>query len=157
MQKRSVEVSIRRLQRAGRRGIPRLPEFSSSLPLTSGSIASSPARLYAHRVRTTLARALAAGVAAVREVGPIGFDRGRPESRLYFYTNTLPFELVSISETRGNTQDALLGLKNTTLRVALVKLGDERITLTQASRHEGQAHPDSSRSFDLWFRTSRLL
>jgi hypothetical protein len=62
---------------------------------------------------------------AVREVGAIGLtvhDLGRV---LPFYTNTLPFELVSVSETGGKDQDALLGLKKVTDR---------------APRQEGPAH-----------------
>jgi len=46
--------------------------------------------------------------AGVREVGAIGLTVGDLDRELMFYTNTLPFELVSISEASGQEQDALL-------------------------------------------------
>src|SRR5882672_1761478 len=63
--------------------------------------------------------------AGVREVGAIGLTVGDLDRQLMFYTNTLPFELVSISEVSGQDQDALLGLHGVHLRVAALKLGDE--------------------------------
>src|SRR6266699_1993085 len=68
--------------------------------------------------------------AGVREVGAIGLTVGDLDRELMFYTNTLPFELVSISEANGKEQDALLSLSSVKSRVATLKLGDERITLT---------------------------
>lgn len=90
--------------------------------------------------------------AGVREVGAIGLtvhDLGR---ELNFYTNTLPFELVSVSEARGNAPDALLGLKKVRLRVASLRLGDECITLTEHLRKKGRPIPRDSRSNDRWFQ-----
>src|SRR6266550_5512586 len=68
--------------------------------------------------------------AGVHEVGAIGLTVGDLDRELVFYTNTLPFELVSISEVSNREQDALLGLSDVKVRVANLKLGDERITLT---------------------------
>jgi hypothetical protein len=48
--------------------------------------------------------------AGVREAGAIGLTVGDLDRELMFYTNTLPFELVSISEASGREQDALLAL-----------------------------------------------
>src|SRR5438034_62208 len=59
--------------------------------------------------------------AGVREVGAIGLTVGDLDRELLFYTNTLPFELVSISEAAGKEQDALLGLSDVRLRVAMLK------------------------------------
>ncbi len=90
--------------------------------------------------------------AGVREVGAIGLtvnDLGRV---LPFYTNTLPFELVSVSEASGKAQDELLGLKSVKLRVATLKLGDERITLAEHLGKKGRPIPPDSRSFDRWFQ-----
>lgn len=154
MQKRSVflEVLVRRFQRAGRRGIPRLPEFFSSRLLIRGqSRPAHPAIVRAACACLLLGLTLSAG-AAVLEVGPIGLTVGDLNRELYFYTNTLPFELVSISEMRGDVQDQLLGLKNTKLRVAVLKLGDERIQLTQHVGMKSRPIPPDSRSFDLWFQ-----
>jgi catechol 2,3-dioxygenase-like lactoylglutathione lyase family enzyme len=90
--------------------------------------------------------------AAVREVGAIGLTVNDLGRELNFYTNTLPFELVSVSEASGKDQDALLDLKKVKLRIATLKLGDERITLTEHLSKKGRPIPQDSRSFDRWFQ-----
>src|SRR5437867_835915 len=90
--------------------------------------------------------------AGVREVGGIGLTVGNLDRELMFYTNTLPFELVSISEGSGLEQDVLLGLNSVRLRVATLKLGDERITLTEHVGAKGRPIPADSQSYDHWFQ-----
>src|SRR5258705_7702914 len=90
--------------------------------------------------------------AGVREVGAIRLTVGDLDRELMFYTNTLPFELVSISEASGREQDALLGLNDTKLRVAVLKLGDECITLTEHVGINGRPIPADSQSCDHWFQ-----
>src|SRR6266571_9447696 len=90
--------------------------------------------------------------AGVREVGAIGLTVGDLDRELMFYTNTLPFELVSISEASGREQDALLGLSDVKMRVAVLKLGDERITLTEHLGSRGRPIPADSQSYDHWFQ-----
>jgi catechol 2,3-dioxygenase-like lactoylglutathione lyase family enzyme len=90
--------------------------------------------------------------AGVREVGAIGLTVGDLNRELMFYTNTLPFELVSISEVSGPEQAALLGLTDARLRVAMLKLGDERIILTQHLGIKGRPIPADSQSYDHWFQ-----
>src|SRR5882724_13016085 len=90
--------------------------------------------------------------AGVREVGAIGLTVGDFDRELMFYTNTLPFELDSISEASGREQDALLGLSDVKLRVAVLKLGDERITLMEHVGSKGRPIPADSQSYDHWFQ-----
>ena len=90
--------------------------------------------------------------AGVRAVGVIGLTVNDLGSELNFFTNTLPFELASISESSGKGRDALLGLKNVKLLVAELKLGDEHITLTEHLDSKGRPIPADSRSFDHWFQ-----
>ena len=90
--------------------------------------------------------------AGVREVGPIGLTVGDLDRELMFYTNTLPFELVSVSEVSGKEQDALLGLSGANLRVATLKIGAEQITLTEHLVNKGRPIPADSLSFDHWFQ-----
>ncbi len=90
--------------------------------------------------------------AAAREVGAIGLTVGDLDRELMFYTNTLPFELLSISEASGREQNALLGLSNVKLRLAILRLGDERITLTEHVGSKGRPIPPDSKSYDLWFQ-----
>jgi catechol 2,3-dioxygenase-like lactoylglutathione lyase family enzyme len=91
-------------------------------------------------------------MAAVREVSAIGLTVNDLGREMNFYTNTLPFELVSISEASGKEQDALLDLKNVKLRIATLKLGEERITITEHLGRKGRPIPQDSRSFDRWFQ-----
>jgi catechol 2,3-dioxygenase-like lactoylglutathione lyase family enzyme len=90
--------------------------------------------------------------AGVREVGEIGLTVGDLGRELMFYTNTLPFELISISDASGREQAALLGLNIVKLRVATLKLGDERITLTEHLTNKGKPIPADSQSYDRWFQ-----
>ena len=80
-----------------------------------------------------------ASTAAVDAVGPIGLTVGNLERELEFYTNTLSFELMSQSTSPG-------------LAVAELKLGDERVTLTEHLTDPGRPIPIDSRSFDHWFQ-----
>jgi catechol 2,3-dioxygenase-like lactoylglutathione lyase family enzyme len=91
-------------------------------------------------------------VAAVREVSAVGLTVNDLGRELNFYTNALPFELVSVTEASGKEQDALLGLKNAKLRIATLKLGEERITLTAHHGKKGRQIPQDSRSYDRWFQ-----
>jgi catechol 2,3-dioxygenase-like lactoylglutathione lyase family enzyme len=90
--------------------------------------------------------------AGVREVGAIGLTVGNLDRELMFYTNTLPFELVSISLVGNREQDALLGLRDVKLRVAMLKLGNERITMMEHLVNKGRPIPEDSQSYDHWFQ-----
>jgi catechol 2,3-dioxygenase-like lactoylglutathione lyase family enzyme len=59
-----------------------------------------------------------------------------------------------MSETKSalGAADELLGLSDTQLRSAELKLGDERITLTEHVTNKGRPIPADSRSFDHWFQ-----
>jgi catechol 2,3-dioxygenase-like lactoylglutathione lyase family enzyme len=90
--------------------------------------------------------------AGVREVGIIGLTVGNLDKELAFYTNTLTFQLMGISEASGPEQDRLLGLHDVRLRVAELKLGGERITLTEHLTSKGRPIPLDSLSYDHWFQ-----
>lgn len=90
--------------------------------------------------------------AAVREVGAIRLTVGDLDRALAFYTKILPFEEVSQSMTAVGEADDLMGLGGTQLRIAELKLGDERITLTEHLTNKGRLIPADSRSFDHWFQ-----
>jgi catechol 2,3-dioxygenase-like lactoylglutathione lyase family enzyme len=89
---------------------------------------------------------------AVREVAAIGLTVQNLERELRFFTNTLPFEVTSISEVSSKEQNTLPGLGDIRLRVADLKLGDERISLTEHLSEKGRPIPEDSRSFDHWFQ-----
>ena len=161
---------VRRFVRAGRHSISRLPSFPSlPPPILANRRSALPAfskinPVSARRgVPAVFALAKAAvfalafvltlpALSGVREVGTIGLTVNNLDKELAFFTNTLSFELVSVSKTGGKEQGALLGLKNVNLRVATLKLGDERITLTEHLTDKGRPIPQDSRSFDRWFQ-----
>lgn len=90
--------------------------------------------------------------AAVREIGPIGLTVSDLDRELEYYTKVLAFEKVWESTTAPGAADELLGLSGTQLRVAELKLGDERIVLTEHLKNKGRPIPSDSRSFDHWFQ-----
>jgi catechol 2,3-dioxygenase-like lactoylglutathione lyase family enzyme len=101
---------------------------------------------------TFLSLAALESSAAVTEIGSIGLTVRELNKELFFYTNTLPFSIISTSELSGPDQDSLFGLQDTTLQVATLQLGDERITLTEHIGNAGKPIPPDSRSFDHWFQ-----
>lgn len=130
---------------------PRAPRLFASKRRWSGSTLKTFAlpRLAFATILLTLALPVLAGV---REVGAIGLTVNDLGRELNFFTNTLPFELVSISYASGREQDALLGLNGVRLRIATLKLGDESIMLTEHLGKKGRPIPQDSRSFDRWFQ-----
>lgn len=156
MQQRNAFTNflVRRFVRANRIPVvfpPPAPRLhASKRPWPGSTLKSFP---LARTVTAGLLLLLALPImAAVREVGAIGLIVDDLNRELMFYTNTLPFELVSISEASGKEQDALLGLKNVKLRTATLKLGEERITLTEHLSKKGRLIPQDSRSNDRWFQ-----
>ena len=143
------------------------PAFQKSLPIAwpQEDCANEPAGFFACGERNALwalgARfvvvllfliASLSSQAAVREVGAIGLTVGDLDRALKFYTTVLPFEKVSQSKSAPGAADELLGLGGTQLRSAELKLGDERITLTEHLTSKGRPIPQDSRSFDHWFQ-----
>jgi catechol 2,3-dioxygenase-like lactoylglutathione lyase family enzyme len=91
-------------------------------------------------------------LAAVREVGSVELTVNDLNREAQFFTNVLRFQFVSETRVERCTADDLLALKGTELRTAGLKLGDERILLTEHLRNKGRAIPVDSGSFDHWFQ-----
>jgi catechol 2,3-dioxygenase-like lactoylglutathione lyase family enzyme len=148
------QTLLRRFIRANRIPVvcpPRAPRLSASKRRWSGSTLKT----FIHFRIAFIAIFLVLGqhiFAGVREVGSIGLTVNDLGRELNFYTNTLPFEVTSISNVSGREQDALLGLPGVQLRMATLKLGNEFITLTEHLVNKGRAIPPDSRSFDHWFQ-----
>ncbi len=85
-------------------------------------------------------------------MGAIGLTVGDLDRALEFYTKILPFEKMSESTPAPGAADELLGLHNTQLRTAELKLGNERITLTEHLTNKGRGILSDSRSSDHWFQ-----
>ena len=156
MQHRNVlrEILLRRFVRANRIAAVhprRAPRLHSLKRRWSGSTLkiSSQVRIAIPAILLTLALP---ALAAVREVIAIGLTVNDLGRELSFFTNKLPFELVSIATASGREQDALLGVSGVNVRVATLKLGNESITLTKHLGKKGRSIPQDSRSFDHWFQ-----
>jgi catechol 2,3-dioxygenase-like lactoylglutathione lyase family enzyme len=88
---------------------------------------------------------------AVREVQSIGLTVNDLEREVRFFTQVLPFDEVSRSDSDARQFTRLLELPGEKLRVAVLKMGNEAITLTE-HLDKGRPIPPDSRSYDLWFQ-----
>src|SRR5512146_2343901 len=156
MRNRNVfrQILLRRFVRANRIPAvhpPRAPRLSAFKRRWSDSTLKAFAlpRIAFAAILLTLALPV---MAAVREVGAIGLTVNDLGAELNFFTNTLPFELVSISDVGGREADASLGLNGARLRIATLRLVDESITFTEHLGRKGRPMPPDSRSFDHWFQ-----
>jgi len=69
-----------------------------------------------------------------------------------FYQQALGFERVSERVVNDRNYDYLTGVFGTRVRLATMRLGDERLDLEQYVTPTGQPIPVDSRSNDLWFQ-----
>ena len=88
---------------------------------------------------------------AVSRVDSIGLTVNDLDREVRFFTEVLPFEETSRTRVEGKPADDLLGLPHVGLKVAELRLGDERITLTEHAA-KGRPVPSDSRSNDRWFQ-----
>jgi len=88
---------------------------------------------------------------AVHQVQSIGLTVSDLDQEMRFFTQVLAFDQVSHSDSDTRESAQLLGLSHTKLKVGLLKLGKEKITLTEHSE-KGQPIPPDSRSNDRWFQ-----
>ena len=89
--------------------------------------------------------------AAVRDVGAIGLTVADLPRALGFYTNVLPFQAVNESEIHEPSYSDLFNLPSGRAKVVELKLGEERIALTEHAS-KGTTVPRDSRSYDHWFQ-----
>lgn len=90
--------------------------------------------------------------APVQRVGPIGLTVADLDRELHFYTRVLSFEKTSESISQSGASASRLNLPGTQLRSVGLRLGEERILLTQPLQKPGRPIPADSRSFDHWFQ-----
>src|SRR5215468_7494445 len=101
-----AEILLQRFVRANRIAavlLPRAPRLSAYKRRWSGSalMTSSPVRVMIPTILMMLALPV---LAAVREVAAIGLTVDNLGRELDFFTNTLPFELISVTEASGSEQ-----------------------------------------------------
>ncbi len=89
----------------------------------------------------------------IRLVQHVGFTVSDLEPLLTFYTQVLPFEIISDCEVSGEPYEELTGVFGARMRVVTLGLGQEQIQLTQfMAPPGGRPIPPDSRSNDLWFQ-----
>ena len=96
------------------------------------------------------ARAETAG--RVRAVGAIGLTVSDLARSVAFYRDVLGFEEEARREVAGPAFEASTGLAGARARVAVMRLGEERLELTEFETPRGRPAPPDSRSNDGWFQ-----
>ncbi len=87
----------------------------------------------------------------------VGMTVGDLERSVEFYTGVLGFEKVGEVELAGEAHERLLGVFGLRVRLCQLRLGDERIELSQYLAPEGRPVPADSRSNDLWFQHVAII
>jgi catechol 2,3-dioxygenase-like lactoylglutathione lyase family enzyme len=93
----------------------------------------------------------------VTGVDSVGITVSDMDRVLPFYTNTLPFEVVSDQEVAGDEFEHLVGVFGARARVVRLKLGDEFLELTDYLAPEGRPVSVDSRSNDRWFQHIAII
>lgn len=99
------------------------------------------------------------GLPAAVGVPAVGLTVSDMDRSLAFYTRVLPFEVESDTEVAGAEWEALTGIFGVRLRVVRLRLGDERIELSEyiAASTPGRPAPPDARSNDRWFQHVAII
>jgi catechol 2,3-dioxygenase-like lactoylglutathione lyase family enzyme len=92
-----------------------------------------------------------------REVAAIGITVSDMDRSVDFFTKVLTFEKVSDVELAGEAYEHLQGVFGLRMRVVTLRLGDERIELTEYLVPRGRPIPTDSRSNDRWFQHVAII
>jgi catechol 2,3-dioxygenase-like lactoylglutathione lyase family enzyme len=93
-------------------------------------------------------------VASVDSVGMTVSDMTRA---IDFYTRVLPFTKEFDVEVAGRTWEQLHGVFGARMRIVGLRLGDERLELTEYLAPKGRAMPADSRGNDRWFQHVAII
>ncbi len=94
---------------------------------------------------------------SVTRVETVGFTVSDMDKALEFYTRVLPFEKISDVEIAGTQFEHLSGVFGARVRVVDLKLGDEKVELTEYLTPQGRPIPVDSRSNDRWFQHIAII
>ncbi len=96
----------------------------------------------------------AESISAVDAVGITVSDMRRS---LDFYTQILPFKLVTDRVVTGDVYEHLTGVFGLRMRIARLQLGDEKINLIEYVAPRGRPIPIDSHSNDRWFQHIAII
>src|SRR5215469_4165809 len=91
------------------------------------------------------------------QVGPVVMTVADIDRSVEFYTRVLAFQKESDTERSGPEFDALYGVPDAHIRVADLKLGNERIEFLQFLGSPGRPVPFDARSNDLSFQHVAII
>jgi catechol 2,3-dioxygenase-like lactoylglutathione lyase family enzyme len=94
---------------------------------------------------------------AVTRVDTVGFTVSDMDKAIDFYTHVLPFEKMSDTEVWGTEFEHLTGVFGSRARVVDLKLGNEKLELTEYLTPQGRPVPVDSRSNDRWFQHVAII
>jgi catechol 2,3-dioxygenase-like lactoylglutathione lyase family enzyme len=94
---------------------------------------------------------------AVAAVDTIGMTVANMDRALEFYTGALPFQKEYDVELAGRPWEQLEGVFGARLRVVGLRLGDERLELTEYLTPKGRPVPADSRGNDRWFQHVAII
>jgi len=93
----------------------------------------------------------------VSRIETVGFTVSDMDRAVDFYTHVLPFEKISDNEIFGSEFEHLSGVFGSRVRIVDLKLGSEKIELTEYLTQEGRPIPADSRSNDRWFQHIAII
>ncbi|MFN0084718.1 MAG: VOC family protein [Blastocatellia bacterium] len=93
----------------------------------------------------------------VRAVDAVGFTVSDLDRSVEFFSKVLSFEKIDETEAFGDEYERLQGVFGLRIRVARMKLGGERIELTEYLAPRGRPIPVDSRSNDRWFQHIAII
>lgn len=102
-------------------------------------------------------RAHVAANGLVTSVDAVGMTVSDADRAIEFFSRVLSFEKVSDVEVAGEQYEHLEGVFGLRMRVVLMRLGDEFITLTEYLTPGGRPIPVDSRSNDRWFQHIAII
>lgn len=93
----------------------------------------------------------------VTRIRTVGFTVSDMDRAIDFYTHVLPFEKVSDAEVYGTEFEHLSGVFGARVRIVDLKLGSEKLELTEYLTPQGRPIPVDSRSNDRWFQHVAII
>jgi catechol 2,3-dioxygenase-like lactoylglutathione lyase family enzyme len=93
----------------------------------------------------------------VGAVTSIGMTVSDMERALRFYTDVLPFTKEFDTELSGRSWEQLHGVFGARVRVVGLRLGDERLELTEYLTPKGRPYPADTRGNDRWFQHVAII
>ena len=95
--------------------------------------------------------------AAVASVDSVGMTVSDMTRALDFYTRVLPFTKEFDVEVAGRPWEQLHGVFGARMRIVGLRLGDERLELTEYLAPKGRPMPADSRGNDRWFQHVAII